>query len=364
MKKQLNRKFAPKGTPVPTPARSAPPSRPLKSSARAERPKVDRGEIQRAYDEKSDTGRYRSYMKSEYLSKIWNPVRGTHVISILPTWSPSEDKYTFFNKVYYHSNVGINEDNYVCMARMYKKRCFICERYAEYIKECEEKDMDPEDEKLRTMRPAQRVLYNVRVVSDERSIGEGNRIFMAPAKKLHSQILELCKNPRTGELVSVGDVDEGMDVQFTKEGEGIGTEYKGIRLVDRDPIPDEWLHDLPNLEETYERPEYEELKSVYLGVPSDDEYGDVEGEEDTAEAAEPEEGGSTEEYYGDDDQAQALEGDGEDQEGDEETDPNSYNFEDDVEEPDPPRKSLPQRKPVRPSVPMASTGRGRPVGRR
>lgn len=328
---------------------AAPAKKPVKAKKSAGkgrgRPNVSRANVQKAHDERSQTGKYKSYIKPEYLGSVWSPGKATHLISILPTWDTEAGEWSFFHRVYAHGQVGVNEDNYICLARMFNQRCFICEQYAEYISECESEDKEPDEKKVRALRPSQRIIYNIRVVTDSRTEDEGNKLYLAPVQKIHNEILELCKDPRTGEIINVANLDEGMDVQFTKEGEGLQTQYKGVRLVDREPIPDEWVEDLVVLDQSYHIPDYEEVKNVFLGAPSEEEEAEgEEAEEDDVPVDVGEEGEEGEEVedVGEDDDPEEYGNDPEDDEEGEE--------EEAVEEepPPPPRRS--SRAPARTSA--------------
>ena len=292
IKKTLKRKASTTTAPTER-AKTAPKAAPKRSN----RPKVDRSEITKAYEQRDQSGKYKSYIKPDYQGMLWKPKsEETHVISILPTYEPKEDRWTFYHVVYYHGGVGVNEDNYLCNARMFDKKCYICEAKARYIMECERRGEEPDDDRMRALSPAKKVLYNVRVVTDQKTEDEGNKIFEAPGKKIHSAVLGLCVNKRTGAVVSLTDIEDGRDVQFTKEGKGLKTDYVGVQLLERDPIPEEWQDDLVVLAECYHIPTYEEVKNMFCGevdeddgemgaVPEDDEEvgeeiedGDVEGE--------------------------------------------------------------------------------------
>jgi len=330
MPKPLKRKVAPSAAGKTVAPKAA-------ASKRSNRPKVDRSEITKAYEQRDQTGKYKSYIKPEFQSMLWKPKsEETHVISILPTFEPKEDRWTFFHIVYYHGGVGINEDNYLCNARMFDKKCYICEAKARYIMECERKGEEPDDDRMRALSPSKKVLYNVRVVTDQKTEDEGNKIFEAPGKKIHSAVLGLCVNKRTGAVVSLTDIEDGRDVQFTKEGKGLKTDYVGVQLLERDPIPEEWQDDLVELANCYHIPTYDEVKNVFCGeVEEDDEDVAVVPEDDEEEVGEDVGDGDVEGEYaaaGDEDYEEEV-----------------------VEEQEPPRRGRSRGAPVEAPAPQQAT---------
>jgi len=235
-----------------------------------------------SYKSRDSSGRFKSYLSDTLDLPRWKCTDGDHAIDIIPYFAGDKDptrekdELAFFLDIWVHNKIGVNEDRYVCLAKNFSKPCPICE----YIQEQQKKDKY--DEKyLKSIKAKRRVVYNIVCVDNPREEEKGVQIWEASHYLTERNISSIARIKRGGGgYVSYADPDEGKTIEFTKEGTGELTSYTGFKFSDReDPISDEILNSAACLDQYYERPSYEELKSVFLGddyevdeETSDDEY--------------------------------------------------------------------------------------------
>jgi len=215
----------------------------------------------------------KSYLKLELLEeyglKFYTAKKNDNYIAILPP--PDEESY-WGQLVYVHFRIGVNRSSFLCPVRNGIKggRCPICEEHKNLVDGGEE-DADI----LRPYRITPRVLYYVLDMESESTMMEGTKLFTAPIT-LDNNILELVRNKRrSGEpdIIDISHPEFGKNVIFTKKGEGLRTEYLGVKLEDRDePIPEEFYKGLPDFKELLYYADYDEILEEFRG------YGNEEDE--------------------------------------------------------------------------------------
>lgn len=187
--------------------------------------------------------------------------QGENILCILPPADPSE---LYFRKVHVHCNIGVANTAFVCLKKMYNKRCPICEEIARIRR------ITPFDERLRGLEPVVRYLYFVVDMSSTSAQMEGVWWYDAP-RKVTDEILKLSET-RSGNLIDVSDPIEGRNVCFTRQGRNWDdTIYCDFRLEDRESIPAEWLENLPVFDEVLKVPDYNIMKAELQGYAADDE---------------------------------------------------------------------------------------------
>jgi hypothetical protein len=180
---------------------------------------------------------------------------GDNFLDIIPP--EREDEY-FGRKIYVHYDVGPDKEAVLCLTKMKKEPCPICEERGRLVN----------DDDIKALYPTVRYLYIVvdRLNRDEEK--KGPQLYDAPAT-VNREILALSKNPRTSEVIDISDPDEGKTLYFERIGKTkTSTKYEGFRLIDRDePIPDEWL-DIPTFDEILVYKTYEEIDAMFGGSMS------------------------------------------------------------------------------------------------
>lgn len=129
-------------------------------------------------------------------------------------------------KIIVHRNVGPKDQTYLCLDAMKAEECPICE----FAKELE---ADGENEDAYQLR--QQSLYLAWAI-DREDESAGPQVWMVPWT-LDRDIGLLCKDKKTNEVLLIDHPDEGYDVDFRREGKGLGTKYAGVRVArDESPI--------------------------------------------------------------------------------------------------------------------------------
>ncbi len=201
------------------------------------------------------------YVKMRELERLgitqWKPEAGDNMLRIIA----QQDVDGFFlHEVFLHYKIGADGANVVCSQKMYNTPCPICELRASFLSE------DPEDKKADALRYSARFLCFVVDTKNQETIKKGLRWFDAPGA-FKKNILELSKNPRTGEFIDVSDPDEGGDILFVREGKMLQTKYLGFRiLADSPPLaPEMYLATPKTFEEVIIIPEYDATLTLVSG---------------------------------------------------------------------------------------------------
>ncbi|MHA1591483.1 MAG: hypothetical protein ACTSUP_03330 [Candidatus Heimdallarchaeaceae archaeon] len=188
--------------------------------------------------------------------------------------SPDIDKFWAL-EIFKHSNIGTNRATFLCLDKMFGKPCPICER----IKEIREKD--PKDPKIAALRYSRRYLVFLYDVENRDAEGKGLRWYDMPVN-VKDNIMSLCVDKRTGKFTEIEHPDDGKDIEFRRVGTTQETtKYSGFKLVDNDPIPSDWLEDVPQFVDVLRIPTYEGMAEELTGMVS--ESKDEKGSEKKAE---------------------------------------------------------------------------------
>jgi len=215
--------------------------------------------LEKVYDDRetrsSSFGRGKSIFNSELMEKFgireFRAKDGDNFLEILPLDFEGKEKY--FRELSVHNSVGLNNDQYICMARLNDK-CFRCE----YQKLLYRKTDKPTDE-IKTLYPSDRSLYFVWDRTEEMSKDEDPKyeigIWNSSKKMDHSEMQSLVRDKRKKTIIDISDVSEdgeGKTVYFkqTKKKTDTGTfpDHAGFELLDRDTaIPEEVLEQLEEI---------------------------------------------------------------------------------------------------------------------
>jgi hypothetical protein len=125
-----------------------------------------------------------------------------------------------------HRYVGPDQSSYLCPRKMLNKRCPICEAYKEA------KDAQDEDE-AKALRLHDCVVY---WLLDRDSENPTDPILWLVTRGMDSDITTLTIDKKRGDVLPVDHHEEGYDLAFRREGQGINTKYKWVGF-DREPSP-------------------------------------------------------------------------------------------------------------------------------
>jgi hypothetical protein len=200
-------------------------------------------------------GDFESWLKNEY--RMYKPLNNENCIRILPplAW---EDAPHYGMSVWVHYGVGPDNASVICLFKMNKGDCPICQ---DRVRAERAKD----EEKMRRTRPARRVVVFLINKKDE---GQGPLAWAMP-QTLDQAITKVAKDRTTGQYYFVDHHEEGYDVYFDKEGESLNTKYTGVSLAKRaSAVPEvivEWAaeHAIPDC---LHWRDYDEVNRLYMGA--------------------------------------------------------------------------------------------------
>jgi len=155
----------------------------------------------------------------------WKVEKGDRIVRILPpTFAKTKEDLKKYGKhwglkVFIHRNVGPKDGQYLCLEEMKGEECPICE----FAKKLEADGESDDAYKLR-----RQFLYIAWVIDrdDEKA---GPQVWTVPWT-LDREIGVRCKNKKTGEPILIDDPDDGFDVEFRRDGTGLGTKYIGVNI--------------------------------------------------------------------------------------------------------------------------------------
>lgn len=225
-------------------------------------------------------GSFDSYLKPNI--DMYRPKGGDNAIRILPpTWDdPDHYGYT----VFIHGYVGADQSSYLCLNKNAGGGggCPICAASAEA------KAAGEEDE-AKALQPSKRYLTWI----IDRNDDNPHPIVYSMSWTIDRDIAALCTNKKTGSVILIDHPDEGYDVSFSRQGEGLKTRYVGMQ-IDREPSPisddekeqDEWIeyiqeNPLPSILKFHDASHLEKI--IQGTAPSKDEDLDDEDEGDENE---------------------------------------------------------------------------------
>jgi len=167
-------------------------------------------------------------------------------------------------EVFFHRNIGSNRATFVCPKYMQDKPCPVCEEVAKLV------GKDPKDPKITALRPSRRYLAFVVDVESEETQRKGLQWFDMPLP-VWGGVVSLVKDKRTGKMVDVEDPKDGRDVEFVRTGTTKeNTRYGGFKLVDNNPIPEEWYEDVPDYEDILLYSSYDLMMEELCGTVTED----------------------------------------------------------------------------------------------
>lgn len=216
-----------------------------------------------------------SFFNSEV--EFFSPKKGDNTVRVLPpTW---EDARHYGIDLHIHYGIGVDESGYLCLDKMQGEKCPLCEARVTAAS-------NEEDELADSLKPKQRVAI---WVIDRSQENKGPLVWNMPAG-VDKDFTNLCVDKKTGEVYSIDNPDEGFDISFTREGEGIKTKYTGLQVARRSsPLSDnpkdqeKWLayvveHPLPDILLMHD---YDKLSAAYAGHsahPKEDKEKDKAGD--------------------------------------------------------------------------------------
>lgn len=188
--------------------------------------------------EEMDRRRKTSMMKLE---------QGANKVRILP---PKKGKKLFFEEIFSHYSRKAGRGT-LCN-KMFKEACYFCDKQKSLW------STDIETAKRMYARPRY-----VMAAIDLSNIADGTRILVVP-KTVFDEISAISLNPEWG---LVCDSKNGFDLTITRK---VDNRYSVTPSRKSSAIPQEWLEDIPELTNVFDKDSYEDQRSLYEGIPGED----------------------------------------------------------------------------------------------
>jgi len=257
-----------------------------------------REEIRKALNErtkesqerKDDSGRFRSFFKSDVGDEIqfFRPEKGPHAIDIIPyragAYDPhvKEGEWSYVLDLWVHMRVGVNEDQYICLARNYDQPCPICEYQKKLMKE-----EDYDEDLVLSLNPKRRTVYNIICYDNDKEEDKGVQVWEVAHFFMEKKLVPLAKDRKTGEPIPFSDPWDGMVVSWEMQKSSFkdrsgnvqsSWEYLAHRFEPRDYDLEDELDNAFCLDELIHVPTYDEITSAFFGGTVNEEGKKVEEE--------------------------------------------------------------------------------------
>lgn len=225
------------------------------------------------------SGDYDKLFKDKFVA--YKPPEGKNRVRILPrTWDGDPRHWAY--PVYVHYDVGPDNGMYLCLKKLGKGDCPVCEeriRLADDDKEAADK-----------LRPG---LRQVAWIIDRDKPDAGPQLFMMSPKSIERPICDLSRDDETGEVLKISHPEKGHDVIFTRTGtKKTSTVYSGLKVrPNASPISNDDAEQNEILEFIEENPipdclnvfDYDYISNIFSARGSKKSRGEDEDEEEEDE---------------------------------------------------------------------------------
>jgi hypothetical protein len=185
-------------------------------------------------ERQQENSKFDSYLKPHIRQLRINDGDNT-LRALPPTW---EEAKHFGLDIWVHYGVGADRQTYLCPEKMGKGKCPICEERRAFGKDA---DLDSQRDKdyMKELDPKRRVLIYAVDRDHER---DGVGAWAMPAGT-DEDLVKICKDKRTGEVLAIDHPDKGYDFSFERTGKGKNTKYEGLAIArNSSPLGDDrWL---------------------------------------------------------------------------------------------------------------------------
>lgn len=199
---------------------------------------------------------FQGIIKDEF--KTFGPAKGDNFIRILPPTFDNAEHYGM--DVYVHYSVGPDKATVLCLSKMLKEPCPICEARVKA-------ERANDDELANELKASKRVLV---WMIDRKEEGKGPLLWPMPWT-LDRDFSKLARDPRSGEVYLIDHPEEGFDISFEKTGDGINTKYVGIQLARKASSVDSDIIDYivkEPLDQTLVWRDYDDIQKMFRGGES------------------------------------------------------------------------------------------------
>jgi hypothetical protein len=199
-------------------------------------------------------GTFLSFIKDEY--RTYSPKKGDNAVRILPR-DEKEQAEHYTEEVWVHYGIGPDNGSILCPMKMAEEPCPICE-------ERQRLEKKGDDEGAESLRVTRRALM---WIVDRKNEDQGPLLWSA-AWTVDRDISKQAKDRETGRYYFIDDPEEGYDVYFDRDGEGLQTKYNGFQLSRRPSRVDikylDFVEKNPLLDTLIFR-DYDTIKKIFEG---------------------------------------------------------------------------------------------------
>src|SRR5487761_2598770 len=159
-----------------------------------------------------------TYIKD--IVNMFKPNDGDNIIRALPpTWDNPEH---YGLDIYVHYGVGPDNQAYLCLEKMLKKPCPVCE-------EMHRASKTGDEDYAKKLKPNKRVLF---YLVDRNNEKDGVQAWASPWT-IDRDICKISVDKRSGEVLELDNPEDGYDIEFERKGKGERTEYIGLAIARR-----------------------------------------------------------------------------------------------------------------------------------
>lgn len=199
---------------------------------------------------------FEGFIKDEY--RTYQPKK-QNAVRILPRDMREEDAKTYADEIHVHYGIGPQKASVLCPLKMASMPCPVCEERARAEKR-------EDKEAMNDLRPVRRAIA---WVIDKKQEDVGPLLWAMPWT-VDRDIAKVSRDPQTGGRFYIDDPEQGYDVYFDVDGEGMTKKYVGFQIARRPTSVDhKTLEFIANnlLSNVLLFRGYEEIKVLFEGAP-------------------------------------------------------------------------------------------------
>lgn len=221
----------------------------------------NQNDLKKAYEDRGkfpDSSNFKDIFTATGAKLVWKMDDRSHKIRILPSLAV-DGVQGYGLVVHQHEQVGVNKDKYLCLKRMAKMNCPICEQQAEL--------WESSPEMAKELYPSMRYLMWM-VDLTQTPDKQIAKIWSCP-KTAMDDILGISYKKSTDEIINLSHPDTGVPVYFDREKVSGSTfsKYKNFQLDDSSLYAeDRWLDGVVSFEDCIVLESYETVKNAFFGT--------------------------------------------------------------------------------------------------
>lgn len=218
-------------------------------------------DLKKAYEDRGkfpDSGGYKDIFSDIGSKLVWKVEDKSHKVRLLPSY-PDDGINAYGMVIHQHEQVGANNDKYLCLKRMAKMNCPICEHQTELWETAPEMAKD--------LYPSMR--YLVWMVDLTTTLDKQVAKLWSCPKTAMDDVLGISYKKATDEILNLAHPDKGTPIYFDREKVSGAkfSKYKNFQLDDQVLVAkDEWLDGIVSFKDILILESYETIKDAFFGT--------------------------------------------------------------------------------------------------